>query len=151
MTITHKENLLGVDQIYNKSRTFRLLNNSKIENPSCSLRLVHPSKIESQLLTLGSYVVESDGDFVLNNLSIKKAKKKQTTQPVETVDIDIINRLLHCLSGARTYQQWNNLGILLYCITGGSDEGLTRFKNFGKAKAPDGYDEDQYDTLGVLW
>ena len=82
MTINKSNNLksLGIDQIYSKNRSFRILNSSKIEYPNNKLKLIKP--LDNPLMSLGSYCPENKDNIVLvKTLTIKK-KAKKVKEPI---------------------------------------------------------------------
>lgn len=157
MTITKNITLLGIDKsVYSKNRCFRLVNNSKINHPDNPLKLI--TKNVKLLETMGSYVKEDTSDIILNGIVIKKNVKQPKKIVEEQIieDYSIVEKLLDCLniSFATNYDDWNKLGILLYCITNGDNKGLELWCNFLKDKNPDKYDEDEckrfYDNYSNL-
>jgi P4 family phage/plasmid primase-like protien len=139
--------LLGVDKsLYNKNHLFRILNSSKLDYPDNKLTLI--TEIEDPLLTLATYINEKENDIILSKTTtiLKKTKEKKPDVQPTTVDLNIQRELLMCLNGKRKYEDWNKLGILMFCISNGSNEGLELFKEFGKTKAPDGYNEELFNN-----
>lgn len=150
MTKSNKENLLGADiHIYSKNSCFRLLNSSKLKTPDKKLELVEPKDV-NLLETLGTYIERKDTDIILSDIVITKPKKVKgiKKEKPETLDIDIIKELLECLSEerAKKYNSWNNLGILLYCVYDGDEEGLKMWKDFCSSKCPEIYNEQECNT-----
>lgn len=148
--------MLGVDKsMYIKNKLFRMMGSSKIEYPDNLLTLIEPQSI-NPLETLCSYIEDKPNNIVINKtVSISKTKKeKKVVEKVDYKNQNTIEELLMCVNTPKNYDEWHKLGILLYCVFEGNNEGLELFKKYGKTKAPEHYDEavykkswDGYNTL----
>lgn len=134
--------LLGVDSIYTKNRCLRILNSSKIQYPENKL---HTDFKGNPLLTLGTYIEDKPTDNIIQTLTIKKPKKTEKIIELQTTNIDIIDELYSCLKQERAedYHLWNNLGILTWCITDGSEVGKSKWDIFSQKS--DKYDKEIID------
>ena len=141
-----KITLLGIDNIYTKNRCLRILGSSKLQFPENKLITKFNG---DKLLTLGSFIDEKETDVVINNLSIKKPKKveKEVVVEIEEINIDLIDGLLNCLDNNRAvdYNEWNKIGILLYCIYNGAVQGLDKFDKFSQ-RCPEKYDKQNIEN-----
>lgn len=150
MTKNNNITLIGCDiSVYGKSQCFRILNSSKIDYPLNKLQLITP--LDNLLLSLCCYIEKTENDIILKDIAIDKKTKK--VKPIElqenpedlSDDDKLIWNLLDCLNGDRTYDEWNKLGIALYCIYQGDKKGLDMFKRFGKEKCPQKYIEEEHN------
>lgn len=152
MTITKKDILLSVDiSVYNKNKCLRLCGSSKFEYPDNILKPID-TKV-SELDTLASFVNMKEDSKKLNGVQIKKkVVKKKVIEEIEDFEDDenefaqtLVEQLLFCLNGKRTYAEWHKLGILLYCIFNGSEDGKELFHKFGQEKSPANYSAQVID------